>query len=88
MGTQAVGLTVEALWLVLILSGPPIVAATVVGLGVAILQAVTQIQEQTVQFLLRFIAIAIALAVTASTIGGALYYFADRLFLDFPKLVG
>lgn len=88
MDAQAVQLTKEALWLVLILSGPPIAAATVVGLTVAILQAVTQIQEQTVQFLLRFLAIAIGLVVTASTIGGALYYFAERLFLDFPKIVG
>ena len=88
MDVQAVQLTKEALWLVLILSGPPIAAATVVGLTVAILQAVTQIQEQTVQFLLRFLAISAALVLTASTIGGALYYFAERLFADFATMVG
>jgi len=88
MDIQAVQLTKEALWLVLILSGPPIAAATIVGLTVAILQAVTQIQEQTVQFLLRFLAISVALVVTASTIGGALFYFAERLFTDFATIVG
>ena len=88
MDAEAVQLTKEALWLVLILSGPPIAAATVIGLAVAILQAVTQVQEQTVQFLFRFLAVALTIFITASTIGGSLYYFADRLFLDFPKFVG
>ncbi len=88
MDTQALQLTREALWLVLVLSGPPIVAATLVGLGVAILQAVTQVQEQTVQFLFRLLAVAGALTLTATTIGGALYYFAERLFRDFATLVG
>ena len=88
MDAEAIQLTKEALWLVLLLSGPPIAAATIVGLTVSILQAVTQIQEQTIQFLLKLLVVALAIFVTASTIGGALYYFADRLFLNFAQLVG
>ncbi len=80
-------MTKEALWLVLILSAPPVAAATVVGLVVAILQAVTQIQEQTVQFLVKLLVVALTLFITASTLGGALYYFSDRLFMDFPSIV-
>lgn len=87
MNTQALEFTQEALWLVLLLSAPPIVAATVVGLVTAIAQAVTQIQEQTVQHLLKLIAMVIALLVTAPLLGGALYHFADRLFLGFPQWV-
>ena len=88
MDAEVIQLTNEALWLVLILSGPPILAATIVGVSVSIIQAVTQIQEQTVQFLLKLLAVALAIFLTASTMGGALYYFADRLFLNFSQWVG
>jgi flagellar biosynthetic protein FliQ len=47
---QAVDLTREALSLVLLLSAPVLLAALVIGLVISILQAVTQIQEQTLSF--------------------------------------
>jgi type III secretion protein S len=87
METQAIQFTKEALWLVLLLSAPPIIAATAIGLVVAIAQAVTQIQEQTVQHLLKFVAVVIALFVTAPLLGGSLYQFADRLLLGIPDLL-
>lgn len=80
-------LTRQALWLTLILSGPPVGAAALVGLLVAFLQAATQLQEQTFAYALKFLAIVITLFVTAALIGGTLYTFADRLFVDFPGLV-
>lgn len=87
MNAQALQFTREALWLVLLLSAPPIGAATLVGLVAAIAQAVTQIQEQTVQHLLKLVAMVIALLVSAPLLGGALYHFADRLLLGFPQWV-
>lgn len=87
MDAQAIQLTKEALWLVLILSAPPIVAASVVGLLVAIVQAVTQIQEQTTQYLTKFVAVILTLFLTASLLGGTLFNFSNRLFLDLPLLV-
>lgn len=36
-------ITLEALWLVLMLSAPPVIAASIVGLLVAVVQAATQI---------------------------------------------
>ncbi|GHE26391.1 type III secretion system export apparatus subunit SctS [Vulcaniibacterium thermophilum] len=80
-------LTKQALWLTLILSGPPIAAASIVGLVVAFIQAATQLQEQTFTYAVKFVVIVITLFVTASLIGGTLYTFADRLFMDFPTLV-
>ncbi len=84
---EVLELTRQALWLTLILSGPPVGAAALVGLLVAFLQAATQLQEQTFAYALKFLAIVITLFVTAALIGGTLYTFADRLFLDFPGLV-
>ena len=87
LGSDVVGLTIDALWLVLILSAPPIIAASVVGLLVAIVQAATQIQEQTLQYTLKFVAIVITIFVTASLLAGTLYQFTDRIFTDFPGVV-
>jgi type III secretion protein S len=83
MYTDALRLTNDALWLILILSAPPIIAASTVGLIVALLQAATQIQEQSIQYTLKFFAIIIVLFVTASLLGGTLYEFADRIFSEF-----
>jgi type III secretion protein S len=84
---EVVHLVREALWLVLVLSAPPIIAASVVGLVVAFLQAATQLQEQTLTYTLKFITVTLTLLLTASVIGSSLYHFADRLFGDFPLMV-
>jgi type III secretion protein S len=84
---EVVHLVREALWLVLVLSAPPIVAASVVGLIVAFLQAATQLQEQTLTYTLKFVTVALTLLLTASVIGSTLYHFADRLFGSFPLMV-
>jgi type III secretion protein S len=87
MAQDVVHLVREALWLVLVLSAPPIVAASVVGLVVAFLQAATQLQEQTLTYMFKFATVALTLLMTASVIGGTLYHFADRLFSGFPLMV-
>jgi type III secretion HrpO family protein len=84
---EVVHLVREALWLVLVLSAPPIVAASAVGLVVAFLQAATQLQEQTLTYTLKFVTVALTLLLTASVIGSTLYHFADRLFGNFPLMV-
>jgi type III secretion protein S len=85
--TESIRLTYEALWLVLQLSGPPIVLVSVAGLIVALLQAATQLQEQTLQFVVKFIVLVIALFVTAVFLGGSLHAYADRIFSDFASIV-
>ncbi|MGK6354133.1 type III secretion system export apparatus subunit SctS [Sphingomonas sp. DT-207] len=81
MSDDIVNLTVQALWLVLLLSAPPIIAASVVGLLVAIIQAATQLQEQTLQYTLKFFAIVVSIFVTASLMAGTLYGYADTIFM-------
>ena len=87
MQGAALQLLNQALWLVLVLSAPPVLAAALVGLLVAIIQAATQIQEQTLQYALKFFVIVITIFVTASLMGGSLYRFADRVMTEFPALV-
>jgi type III secretion protein S len=83
----ALDLLRQALWLLLLLSAPPVIAVALVGLLVAIVQAVTQIQEQTVPFLFKLIALGLTLLVTARLLGSTLFEFADRLFTGFPGLI-
>ena len=45
----------QQMWLVLVLSLPIIGATALTGILISLIQAVTQIQEQTIQFLLKLI---------------------------------
>jgi type III secretion protein S len=84
---DVIQLTKEALWLVLLLSAPPILVASLVGLLVAFFQAVTQLQEQTLAYTVKFLAIVLSIFITATLLGGSLFQFSDRVFKTFPGLV-
>lgn len=87
MTDSILSVTTQALWLVLLLSAPPIVAASAVGLLVAIVQAATQLQEQTVQYTLKFFAVVATLFVTAGLLAGSLFTFSDQIFSGFAGMV-
>jgi len=73
-------LTSEALLLTLILSMPPIIVATVVGILVSLIQAMTQIQEQTLSFAIKLICVSVVILGTAHWLGGELYRYTLRIF--------
>ena len=77
----------EALLLILILSGPPILFASIIGLFVAIFQAATQIQEQTLSFAIKMVAVMVTVIVLGGWLGGMIYQFASQLFNNFYKWV-
>ena len=87
MVPEVMQLVQEALWLVLALSAPPIIAATVVGLLVAFGQSVTQLQEQSLSFTVKLITVSLVLLLTASLIGASLSHFADQLLTNIPLMV-
>ncbi len=66
----------EALLLVLLLSAPPLLAALAVGLVSGVLQAATQVQEQSLATVPRLAAVLIALAGTGPWIGARMVRFA------------
>ncbi|HCM63547.1 MAG TPA: EscS/YscS/HrcS family type III secretion system export apparatus protein [Morganella sp. (in: Bacteria)] len=70
----------KMLWLIFILSLPTILAATIVGVLVAIVQAITQIQEQTLGFLCKLTAVIITLFMTLSWSGQQLLMFFNQIF--------
>jgi type III secretion protein S len=78
--------TLRAMALVLWLSLCPIVVGAVAGLAVSIIQALTQVQEQTLGFVVKLIAIAVALVLSVHFIGGEMYNFTFYLFNSFAQL--
>ena len=67
-------------WVILKGSGPAVGAAMIVGLIVALLQALTQIQEMTLTFIPKIIAIFVALAVSGSFVGQQLLAFTQNVY--------
>ena len=76
----------QCLILVLKLSLIPILVATVVGILVSLLQALTQIQEQTLGFAVKLVAIAIAIMAAASWMGGEMLLYTQDIFTHFPLI--
>ena len=76
----------KALYLTLWLSLPPIIVASVVGTLFSLFQALTQIQEQTLSFAIKLIAVMAMLALTARWIGGELYNYTIAVFEVFPRI--
>ncbi|MCX5590282.1 type III secretion system export apparatus subunit SctS [Alcaligenes endophyticus] len=70
----------QALYLVLWLSLPPIAVAAIVGTLFSLFQALTQIQEQTLSFAIKMIAVFITILLTARWLGGELYNYALSIF--------
>ncbi len=78
---------IQALLLVLILSLPPIVVASVIGILFSLVQALTQIQEQTLSFGVKLVAVGLTLYLTARWMGGEIFNYTVMLFDRFPELV-
>lgn len=72
--------TGRMLWLIFILSLPAILAATITGVFIAIIQAITQVQEQTLGFLCKLAAVVITLFMTISWSGQQLLLFINQIF--------
>ena len=72
--------------IVLQLSLIPILVATVIGILVSLLQALTQIQEQTLGFAVKLIAISLTLLICASWMGSTLMLYTQDIFTHFVLL--
>ncbi len=76
----------EGLLLVVVASAPPLMASMFVGLVVSVMQATTQIQEQTLTFVPKLVAVFLSLAIAGPWIGEQLVRFTHSLFTGFPDL--
>lgn len=82
---DALELTRTAVWTIIIVSGPAVGAAMLVGVGVALFQALTQIQEMTLTFVPKIVIVLVALTIAASFIGGQMYVFTEQVYSRIEK---
>jgi flagellar biosynthetic protein FliQ len=69
-------------------AAPILLTALLVGFMISLFQAATQIQEQTLSFVPKMIAVAIALLVTGNWVLSELVTFTHHLFESLPRLLG
>ncbi len=70
---DALDLVRTAIWTILIGSAPAIVPAMIVGIVIALLQALTQVQEITLTFIPKIVAILVMIVIAGPFIGGQMY---------------
>jgi type III secretion protein S len=78
-------LTYQALLLILILSGPPIIVSMILGLLVAIFQAATQIQEQTLSFTVKLFAVVFTIIGLGGWLGAEVLQFTNTVLAAIQK---
>lgn len=81
---SAIDVTRDALYITTLISAPVLVAGVAVGLVIGLLQALTQIQEQTVAFVPKLVAMGVALAITLPWVLGQLVDYTENLFKSIP----
>lgn len=74
--------------LALMVGGPLLVVVLIVGVGVGIVQAATQINEPTVAFIAKAVAITITLAAMGGVLIAEMVDFTVALFQRIPHLIG
>lgn len=72
----------ESFLLMALISGIPLVVASVAGFMVSLIQAAMQIQEQTVQFVVKLVACASVIALLAPWAAEELTMFIQKLFAN------
>ena len=76
----------QALWITVLVSAPLLVVALGVGLFIGIIQAATSINEATLSFIPKLLAIAVTLAVVGSWQIATMVDYTRALFLRIPTL--
>lgn len=77
---DALEIVQSAIWTVIVASAPAVIAAMVIGIVIALLQALTQIQEMTLTFIPKILAILLVSIVTAPFVGSVIYSFSEQVY--------
>lgn len=77
---DALELVQNAIWTIIVASAPAVVVAMAVGVGIAFVQALTQVQEITLTFVPKIMAILVTVAVSAPFVGAQISLFTNIVF--------
>ncbi len=84
-GPEVLDVARDGLYTLIIVSAPPMIVGLVVGVAIALLQALTQIQEMTLVFVPKIVAIFISIGVTFPFMGQGMAGLMNRIA---EKIVG
>ena len=85
---MVIDIGVQALVVAAKLGAPMLVTALVVGFAISVFQSITQIQEVTLSFVPKAVAVAIALVISGQWMIAEIVTFTQTLFERIPQLVG
>ena len=77
---DALDIVQQAIWTIIVASGPAVGAAMLVGTIIALIQALTQVQEMTLTFIPKIIVMLIVVAISGSFIGAHLSAFTELVY--------
>jgi len=77
---DALELVRTAIWTIIVASGPAVGAAMLVGILIALFQALTQIQEVTLTFVPKIVVVLVVMIITGSFVGGQIYAFTEMVY--------
>lgn len=77
---DALELVRTAIWTIIIGAGPAVAAAMIVGIAIALVQALTQVQEVTLTFIPKIIAILLVTLLTGSFVGAQIFTFTEQVY--------
>ena len=86
--TQVIEVGLSAMTIAAKLCAPILLTALLIGFAISLFQSVTQIQEATLSFVPKMIAVAIALLITGNWVLSELVSFTHHLFDELPGLLG
>ncbi|CUA82280.1 MULTISPECIES: flagellar biosynthesis protein FliQ [Gulbenkiania] len=84
----AINIVQNAFYMLIIVSAPVLLVALLVGLLVSILQAATQINEMTLTFIPKLLALFVTLVVAGPWMVNTLIDYTVRLFQSIPNVIG
>ena len=78
-GADVLDISTDGIWVLIIVSAPMMIVGLVVGVIIALFQALTQIQEQTLVFVPKIIAIFVTMLLTLPFLGATMAGFMNRV---------
>ena len=79
-GAEVLDVSRDAVWTIVKVSSPLLIVGLVVGVVISLIQALTQIQEQTLVFVPKILAIFVTIAISAPFIGSQISIFTNLVF--------
>ena len=77
---DALDIVQTAIWTVLVSAGPAVFVAMTIGVAIAFVQALTQVQEITLTFVPKIVAVLLTVAISAPFVGAQISIFTDIVF--------